>query len=139
MAGMVRRFRLRFTVRTVAILVTLICVYFGAWEATKRHANTLQPPTGRANFFTLDGERIVYEGPYWDGSRNVDIQWWKFASSYDSDQLIAVWAVDSPGPLVIAQHEQNIVRRPKSWDRRRQYYIWMFGPTWKLPFWSVPG
>ncbi len=31
------RFRPRFTVRTLAILVTLVCVYFGAWGATKRY------------------------------------------------------------------------------------------------------
>lgn len=33
---MVRRIRPRFTVRTLAIFVTLVCAYFGTWEATKR-------------------------------------------------------------------------------------------------------
>lgn len=33
---MARRFRPRFSIRTLAILVTLVCAYFGAWEATKR-------------------------------------------------------------------------------------------------------
>ena len=28
--------RPRFSVRTLAVFVTLICVYFGCWEATKR-------------------------------------------------------------------------------------------------------
>src|SRR5688572_5312529 len=31
------RFRPRFSIRTLAIVVTLVCAYFGAWEATKRH------------------------------------------------------------------------------------------------------
>jgi hypothetical protein len=31
----------RFTVRTLAIVVTLVCAYFGAWEATKRHAELI--------------------------------------------------------------------------------------------------
>ncbi len=31
------RFRPRFTVRTLAIFVTLVCAYFGAWEATMRY------------------------------------------------------------------------------------------------------
>lgn len=31
------RLRVRFTVRTLAIFVTLICAYFGAWDATKRY------------------------------------------------------------------------------------------------------
>jgi hypothetical protein len=29
--------RPRFSLRTLAIVVTLICAYFGAWEATKRY------------------------------------------------------------------------------------------------------
>jgi hypothetical protein len=32
-----RIWRPRFSVRTLAIFVTLVCAYFGAWEATKRH------------------------------------------------------------------------------------------------------
>ena len=31
------RFRPRFSIRTLAIFVTLVCAYFGAWEATKRY------------------------------------------------------------------------------------------------------
>jgi hypothetical protein len=34
------KFRPRFTVRTLAIVVTLACAYFGAWEATVRGAST---------------------------------------------------------------------------------------------------
>jgi hypothetical protein len=34
-----KRFRwpLRFSVRTLGIVVTLVCIYFGLWEATKRY------------------------------------------------------------------------------------------------------
>jgi hypothetical protein len=35
---------LRFSLRTLAILVTLVCAYFGAWEATKRYG-VPQPET----------------------------------------------------------------------------------------------
>ena len=31
------RFRPRFSIRTLAIVVTLVCAYFGAWEMTKRY------------------------------------------------------------------------------------------------------
>jgi hypothetical protein len=31
------KFRPRFSIRTLAIFVTLVCVYIAAWEATKRH------------------------------------------------------------------------------------------------------
>ncbi len=33
----------RFSVRTLAIFVTLVCCYFGAWEATKRWGMPLGP------------------------------------------------------------------------------------------------
>lgn len=29
--------RPRFSLRTLAVLVTLVCAYFGAWEAMKKH------------------------------------------------------------------------------------------------------
>lgn len=32
------RFLPRFSLRTLAIVVTLICTYFGAWEATRKYA-----------------------------------------------------------------------------------------------------
>ena len=31
-----KRWRPRFSLRTLVIVLTLICVYFGAWDATKR-------------------------------------------------------------------------------------------------------
>jgi hypothetical protein len=34
------RFRPRFSVRTLTIFVTLVCAYFGAWEATKRYVRS---------------------------------------------------------------------------------------------------
>ena len=37
---MARFFRPRFSIRALAIFVTLICAYFGAWEFTKRNAKT---------------------------------------------------------------------------------------------------
>ena len=41
------RFRFRFSVRTLAIFVTLVCAYFGAWEATKRYG---VPPKSELRF-----------------------------------------------------------------------------------------
>ena len=38
MTGPKRKFlRLRFSLRTLLVLVTLVCVYLAAWEATKRY------------------------------------------------------------------------------------------------------
>jgi hypothetical protein len=39
-------FRLQFTVRSLAIFVTLVCAYLGAWEVTKRYG--VAPPFARA-------------------------------------------------------------------------------------------
>jgi hypothetical protein len=38
------KFRPRFSVRTLAIVVTLVCAYFAAWEATKEYGIGLPTP-----------------------------------------------------------------------------------------------
>ena len=38
--------RPRFSLRTLAIVVALICAYFGAWEWTKHAAMRMEFPTG---------------------------------------------------------------------------------------------
>jgi hypothetical protein len=43
--------RIQFSVRTLAIFVTLICVYFGAWEATKRYG--VAPPLQNREEYSL--------------------------------------------------------------------------------------
>lgn len=81
--------RPRFSVRTLAILVTLVCAYFGAWEVTRASVN----------------------------------------NEFDGIQF-----ANSPMPLLFWRVE--IVREvwgdPGEW--RRCYYLWLFGPTIKLPF-----
>ena len=37
------KLRPRFSLRTLAIFMTLVCAYFGAWEATKRYGIPLKP------------------------------------------------------------------------------------------------
>ena len=67
------RIRRRFTIRTLAIVVTLVCTYFGAWEATRRYGNPLLDqssvrsyaqiprfPSCRDCFFLLFG-RVVFD------------------------------------------------------------------------------
>lgn len=52
-----KRFRPRFTVRTLAIVVTLVCTYFGTWEATKKQIH----------------EEQQFERAFWPGmSRNYN-------------------------------------------------------------------
>ena len=89
------RFRPRFSVRTLAIFVTLVCAYFGAWEATKRFG----VPKGNV------------------GHRSL------------GDAYAAVINAWSPVPFLIICNETS----PFDDDSQR-YYLWLFGPTIKLPF-----
>ena len=62
------KFRPRFSVRTLAIFVTLVCAYFGAWEATKRYGVVDERETSPAPFVVvwtdpgearIDGRRVA--------------------------------------------------------------------------------
>jgi hypothetical protein len=48
----------RFTVRALAIVVTVVCAYFGAWEATNKYVATQNQPAMRVfrdgRFHALD-------------------------------------------------------------------------------------
>src|SRR6185436_19541790 len=37
--------RPQFSVRTLSIVVTIVCAYLASWEVTKRHASDESPPT----------------------------------------------------------------------------------------------
>src|SRR5262245_66373051 len=43
----------RFSVRTLTILVTLVCCYFGAWEATRKHAEAQNSATFNEEFYNV--------------------------------------------------------------------------------------
>jgi hypothetical protein len=93
------RFRPRFSVRTLAIFVTLVCAYFGVWEATKRWAID----EDFESYLEPDGTlQDVYTDPFcpmpFIFSKDIRI--------YDSEGLL---------------------------DIRRPYYLWLFGPTVRLP------
>ena len=47
------KFRPRFSVRTLAIFVTLVCCYFAAWEATKRYDGRSPAPFIHIHIRTL--------------------------------------------------------------------------------------
>jgi hypothetical protein len=53
----------RFSLRTVAILVTLVCAYFGAWEATKRYGiQGGQDATAPLPFIVVQTELVERRG-----------------------------------------------------------------------------
>ena len=93
-----RRFRFRFSLRTLFIFMTLVGAYFGAWEVTK--------------LYGLNSSGEVFD--------------------YDER---------SPAPFIIARDEvapgsKRIGRNRILYGdfRYRRYYLWLFGPRFRLPF-----
>ena len=101
------RFRPRFSVRTLAIFVTLVCMYFGAWEATKRYGVPKTPLR-------------LADLPYIDHAE-APMPLIVFQDEFDSASLVRS-DLGNIGHLLIP---------------RRRFYIWLFGPKIKLPFEST--
>jgi hypothetical protein len=106
-----RSWRPRFSVRTLAIFVTLVCCYFGAWEVTKRY-----------------GLR----------SRDLDTPWFTAleTDNHGPTAFSGFFCEDrSPAPLIVSrvEHDTNFM----GFKGCRRYYLWLFGPRIKLPFESA--
>ena len=96
--------RLRFSVRTLAILVTLVCAYFGAWEATKRW--------GVRDVALRKDPRLAsdewFENEYLDMARSEGI-------------------LSSPMPFVVST-EEVVGNGHMAWvTDKRVYCVWFFG------------
>ena len=99
----VMKFRPRFSVRTLAIFVTLVCAYFGAWEAADTYGiKRSKHPRG------------------WDGDGIGNIKLPYFAGD-----------VRAIMPLIVSAEELRFFEDP---SHTKHYYLWLFGPTIKLPF-----
>jgi hypothetical protein len=95
-----------FSIRTLAIFVTLVCAYFGAWEATKRHA---------ANQFRSN--------PFETGSETIYIveATAPFPFIVRQKESVVLWN----GPLrFYVQYKSKMLVH---------YYLWLFGLKVKLP------
>jgi hypothetical protein len=103
---MANRIRLRFSIRTLGFLVTLVCVYLGIWEATKRYG-----------LETIDrGNRR----PYPPGQLIL-------VSDNRSPAPLVIWR-DEYGLDVRMDSSMS------SSLCTRRFYIWLFGLKVKLPF-----
>jgi hypothetical protein len=115
------KFRPRFTVRTLVIFVTIVCAYFGVWEATKRSECATPNYKRRPWYRSID-----------------DSKWLEDADSKERQRgFIKVFNVYSPAALIIARVDCTI-----RWDNNdtailNRYYLWLFGPTVKLPYEST--
>ncbi len=98
------RFRPRYSVRTLAIFLTLVCVYFGAWEATKKYgvrkvSSDVISESEHVRFSKAPGPSLVL----------VDVHRRSERIKTNDGYVIHFIPV-------------------------RLYYVWLFGPKIKLPF-----
>ena len=104
-----KRWRPRFSLRTLVVLVTLVCGYFGCWEITKR-------------FGISD---IVHRDYVLHGlSDDEELQVVK--------TLSLEGVVSSPSPFVVSN--QTTFNRHFPFTGGRIYYFWFFGYVAELPY-----
>jgi hypothetical protein len=115
-----RRFwRPRFSLRTLAIIVTLVCAYFAAWEVTKRYVareqsrNVPNVLATRAIAPLLIARDTVSYGVTVNGTFNAS------ASK-------AMLELPDGGSLTASSF--TIL------NARTHYYVWFLGPMVKLPY-----
>ena len=99
----------RFSVRTLAIVVTIFCLYLAAWEATKRYGmrtivRQTNPQIADANWFENEFSRMTDQG-----------------------------FVSSPMPFVISLEVWNA----NGATAERDYFVWFFGKTQNEPFYGA--
>ena len=65
------KLRPRFALRTLVVIVTLVCAYFGAWEVTKRHDRNSPAPFVGLTFMRGEnrpapgGSNVTIKGKYY--------------------------------------------------------------------------
>ena len=63
-----KRWRPRFSVRTLLILVTLVCAYFGAWQITSRYGikdkMVVRGPIGKSHGYERSRADVICPAPF---------------------------------------------------------------------------
>src|SRR5687768_13552156 len=116
------KLRPRFSLRTLCIVMSLICAYFAAWAATKAYGI----PQQECGTYRIDRQQWFIPAEETD------------AIAFETTQangpgIYRVEKVRTPGPLLMIQ-DQLVIKEPHGLQRRRRYYVWLFGPMIKLPF-----
>jgi hypothetical protein len=94
----------RFSLRTLVILLTLVCAYFGLWSVTEKYA--------------LRSESVVHlvtDGQWDPGEVEFQIR------EDGSPVPFVIWREEDPGPK-------------SGYNRAIRYYLWFFGWEYQLPF-----
>lgn len=100
------KLRPRFSVRTLAVVVTLVCAYFGAWEATKK-----QILSEEESYSQIDR----FEPRVWDRRCIIPLL-------ISQNQTVS-------GPKNWEEYHRGI-----RFKEARCYYLWILGPKIRLPF-----
>jgi hypothetical protein len=97
--------RPRFTLCTLAIVVTLVCVYFGAWEATKRY-----------------GVEGWHQGKFPNPVQiSIEPQTWETAINEEAI-----------GPFLLQRNVETVQGLFRTYHT--EYRVWLFGLGFTLPF-----
>jgi hypothetical protein len=98
------RFRPRFSVRTLAIFVTLVCVYFAAWEATKTSGVIDILPSAPSHENLISPIPLVLSRDV-NGERN----YWRDSNTYVSQGYVRrqyfIWLF---GPIIKLPYESEL-------------------------------
>src|SRR5262245_13817229 len=105
-----RSFRPRFSLRTLAILVTLVCAYFGAWEVTKRHATNMVGQRDQTNDEALE---------------------WRVRNA----SAILPFVICHDDIVYSSRRHDDEFRGHTEYEYSypRRYSLWFFGPSFDLP------
>ena len=107
--------RPRFTLRTLAIFVTLVCAYFGAWEATETWGIRQLSSTYMLN--TLDEDGLPARR-----TKKLDRRTHEEYLNLAKREGV----VSSPVPFAISKREE-VTTSSRKFEEKRRYYIWFFG------------
>ncbi len=120
-----KRFRFRFSIRTLVIFVTLVCVYFALWEVTKRHGVPGVPPMDRPVKRDFSKMRENSNVRLFDASTPVPLIVVEVENDWDA------WAEHQMQlmPRLFVDPPPAFVGPPPT---RTSYYLWLFGPRIRL-------
>ncbi len=121
--------RLRFSVRTLAIMVTVICLYFGSWLWVRDRALLDVAEFTRRK--TLANLQTVVQGSSQNATISADV-----FDFHDPSTVI---------PFVISVRQWDFtILKPKPLTLKtaaysgRKYYVWLFGLKVRLPYEGPP-
>ncbi|MDP6557451.1 MAG: hypothetical protein QGF59_10725 [Pirellulaceae bacterium] len=113
-----KRWRPKFSVRTLVVLVTLICAYLACWAATRTRG--VDDVSMHVNLEDLANFGTPEEGPL------------------DAVRRAEVWMVTAKVPFLVGAIEWDSMysggRYLMATSGRRVYYLWFFGYVAKLPY-----